>query len=119
MLRRTHKYKLDKNTSMNTSFNGVPIEVLDREGYSVVGAWTETLAVLGGTIGLQVSNDYDPSVNPVLPGTWTTLTGSLVTVSGSGSYGWNVADVYYAWVRVFWTRTGGEGVLNSSACVKD
>ena len=119
MLRRTHKYQLDKATSMNASFNGTPIAVLDRNGYSVIGAWTESLAALVGTVKLQASNDFDPTVQPNVAGTWTDITGSAVSVSGSGSYGWNVSDVHYAWVRVVWTSTSGQGTMNTFVCVKD
>ena len=123
MLRRTHRYKYLDAVAMVSGFAGVPIEVLDRTGYSVLANWVESVAALGGTIKLEASNNYDPQntlmvANPALA-TWTEITGSSVTVAGSGSYGWNVSDAYYAFVRVVFAATAGAGAATAWVCVKD
>ena len=123
MLRRTHRYQYLNAKDMTTTFEGTPIDVEAREGFSVIAAWTQTSGTLSGTIKLQASNNYTTQAQPMASNpdnaTWTDVTGSLVNVSGSGSYGWNVSDVYYAWVRVVYTATTGVGTANAYVCVKD
>jgi hypothetical protein len=119
MLRRTQRYKYADATAMLTDFHGTAIDVLDRAGFSIVAAWTQTVATLGGTLTLEASNNYDP-VHPGQAGeVWTTITGSNVTVSGSGTFGWNVADAYYSYVRLAWSHSAGDGTVTAWACVKD
>jgi antitoxin (DNA-binding transcriptional repressor) of toxin-antitoxin stability system len=83
------------------------------------GVHTITPAALSGSFKLQASNDYNPKINPVAAGTWSDITGSTVAAAGSGSFGWNVSDVYYAWVRLVWTFADGTGNVSATTCVKD
>jgi hypothetical protein len=83
------------------------------------GTHTVTPVALSGSFKLQASNDYNPKINPVAAGTWSDITGSSVAVAGSGSFGWNVSDAYYAWVRLVWTFADGTGSMSASTCVKD
>lgn len=109
---------LERNdsASMNASFNGAATHMESMEGYSIAASWTETSAVLAGTLKLQacnnaftnnVNNNEDPAA------LWIDIPGSSVAVSGSGSQFWNVSDVYYKSVRVVWTRTSGQGTYTS------
>jgi hypothetical protein len=88
---------------------------------STFGSGTQTMTrqALNGTLTLQASNDFNPDVRPVVAGTWTDVTGSAVTMAGAGTYGWNVSDVYYAWVRLAYAWNAGDGVVSSTVCVKD
>lgn len=82
------------------------------------GTQTITPAALSGSFKLQASNNYDPD-RLWKVATWTDITGSSTSASGAGSFGWNVSDVYYAWVRLVWTWTEGTGNVTTWTCVKD
>lgn len=83
------------------------------------GVQTLTRQALNSTLKLQASNDFNPNINPVVAGTWSDITGSTVTMAGAGDYGWNVSDVYYAWVRLVYTWVDGDGSIDCFVCVKD
>ena len=102
-------------TSKSNALAGTAVNI-STEGS---GVQTMTRQALNGVVKLQACNDYNPAVNPVLPGTWTDITGSAVTMAGAGSYGWNVADVYYNWVRLAYAWDAGDGVVSCDVCVKD
>jgi len=102
-------------TSLANALAGTAEDITDDGS----GTHTVTPAALSGIFTLQASNDYDPRVHPVAAGTWSDITGSSVVVAGSGSFGWNVSDVYYAWVRLVWTFADGTGTMSASTCVKD
>lgn len=97
---------------MNATNNGAAVHLSNMEGYSIAAVWTESVAVLDGTMKLQASNNaFKDNVNnnEDSAATWIDITGSSVAVSGSGSQFWNVSDVYYKSVRIVWTRTSGQG----------
>lgn len=111
----------DTAVSMNASFNGAAVHLEHMEGYSVVASWTETSATLAGTLKLQasnnafadnVNNDEDPAA------VWADIPGSPVSVSGSGSFAWNVAAAYYKAFRYVWTRTSGQGTITAYITAK-
>lgn len=77
-------------------------------GYSIQANYA-TSGTLGGVLKLQASVDHQelPFGLPVT-GNWVDVASSSVTLTGAGSYVWNVSDVMYPWMRVIYTHTGGD-----------
>ena len=107
--------RVETGVSMNASFNGAAFGMDHLEGYSVTIKATESSATLAGTLKLQASNNAladnvnnDADANAI----WVDITNSSQAVSGTGSFAWNVADVYYRAFRVVWTRTSGQGTAD-------
>ena len=71
-----------------------------------------------GTLILEVSNDII-KINPTVANqsanvvTWTTYTGSSVSVSAAGDFVWNLTDIGYRWLRMKYTKTSGTGSLTA------
>lgn len=89
-------------------------------GYSIQAVYT-TVGTLGGVLKLEASVNHqeDNEKNVVVPGDWVTITGSPVTLSGAGSFIWNVQNPNYLWVRlVFTPAVGDSGELNASVNTK-
>lgn len=118
---KTYIDPLITNQDMSASFNGTPsqIEFFDNVGIQL--AWAG--ATPGGTIGVQVSVDYDPRF--AANATWTplqTTPGTNLTVSPGGSPGNAYLDLNQLsapWVQVTYTTAGGSvGTLTSKLCAK-
>ncbi len=92
-----------ESQSMASNYTSDAIDVAHTSLASVAAQWTQTVATLGGTLKLQASNDGS---------NWEDISGSSVTVSGSGSQLWNVQNVGYSKLRISWTQTGGDGTLD-------
>lgn len=105
------------SVSMNATFNGAALGVDHLEGFSVCISAAETSASLVGTLKLQASNnafDETRSDGTVASGAvWVDITGATENVSGTGTFMFNVSEVYYRAVRVVWTRTSGEGTMTA------
>jgi hypothetical protein len=92
-----------------TSEHGLLAHVL---GYSIQAVITGTA---NGTIKLQGSNDPVPDANfqvrqyPVV--NWEDIADSTQAVTGAGTVFYNVADVFYNWVRVIYTSSSGTGTI--------
>lgn len=107
--------RIDSDKSFAATFNGDPVKLESIEGYSICAAWSGGV----GTFKLQASNnaEIDNVGNLTVAqmadpnAVWVDITGSSVAVSGAGTQFWNVADVYYKWVRVVYTRSSGTGTL--------
>lgn len=91
---------------------------LDQDfGYSIQANYT-TSGTLAGTLKLQASLDYNPgtmqSGGAANSGNWVDIDGSSQTITGAGSFVWNVAEVMYPFVRLVYTHAGGDsGSLNA------
>lgn len=108
--------------SMNASFNGDPYLVERLTGFSLMVKVTETSATLAGGMKLQASNNcFQDNVNSEVraDAAWFDIESSDVSVSGSGSFIWNVPDVYYEAVRIVWTRSSGQGTAESYFIAKE
>jgi hypothetical protein len=89
-------------------------------GYSVQAVYT-TAGTLGGVLQLECSNDHreDNEKNVIVPGTWSIVSNSPVTVSGAGNTMWNIESVNYLWARVTYTAAMGDsGTLNATCVTK-
>jgi hypothetical protein len=83
-------------------------------GYSVQANYA-TVGSLGGTLSLEASIDHqqDSQGNVLVAGNWVTVTNSSQTISGAGSYIWNVENVMYPYFRVKYAHHSGDtGTLN-------
>ena len=110
-------------TSMDASFNGAAFGLDGMVGFSIQGTYTESSAALSGTIKLQASNNAildNPTAGTENPdAVWEDIDGADVTLTtGSGTFFFNVSDVYYRAFRVVWTRTDGEGSLTTYTWAK-
>lgn len=89
-------------------------------GYAVQADYA-TSGTLGGVLALQASVDHkqDPEGNVVNAGTFVTIANSPVTITGAGSYIWNVTSANYAFFQLIYTHTGGDsGTLNAYCTIK-
>lgn len=89
-------------------------------GYAVQANYT-TSGTLGGALSLEASVDHkeDPEGNIIRAGNFVTILNSSVTISGAGSYIWNIRDSEYAYFRLRYTPTGGDtGTLNAYCTIK-
>jgi hypothetical protein len=108
--------------SMAASFNGTPTNIQFFNDVGIQLAWTGSNPI--GTIGVQVSNDYDPHF-PAGPATWTPIQsspGTPITVTPGGSAGnayFNLDGLAAAYVQVTYTTAGGSsGALTSKLTAK-
>ncbi len=92
--------------SMASSFNSGAQRIRDNVGYALHLIWTNTSGPVTGTFKLQAS--CDEGATPV---NWEDISGTSTAVSGAGSQMYNMANQYYAWVRVVYTAGSGVGTL--------
>lgn len=90
---------------MNTSFNGIALELTNMFGYSIQIEWSGTAT---GAFKLQGSSDSSLTQNHqgTWPINWTDIDDSSTVVTTS-SLGYNVTDVMYNWVRLVYTDASG------------
>jgi len=92
-----------------TSTQGLVAHVF---GYSIQIVITGTPE---GDIKLQGSSDPVPDasfkVSTFPVANWTDIECSTKTITGAGTLTYDVADVFYNWVRVIYTATSGIGTL--------
>lgn len=89
-------------------------------GYSVQADYA-TGGTLGGVLALQASVDHaeDNEGNVIRAGNWVTITDSPVTLTGAGSFIWNITSSNYLFFRLIYTPTGGDsGTLNAFCVTK-
>ena|SRR5271166_1543617 len=100
--------------SMATSINSAPMLLSYAFGYAVQFVYTGSPV---GTVTLQGSNDSIPNAkfpqSDFTPTTWTTISGSTITVPTiDGATGMiNDEGAFYNWVRLVYTATSGTGSL--------
>lgn len=99
------------NASMAGNLTSPSISLLNTDKLAIQAVFVGANAqVPSGTFTLQVTNDQT---------TWTTIAGSASTVSAAGDIMWNIVDLGYPYVRVVYTRTGGDGTLNCTVFTKE
>jgi hypothetical protein len=101
--------------SMAASFNGTPVYIQFEDNIGIQLVWTGANPI--GTIGVQVSANYNPNTQA---GTWTPLQltpGTNLTVSPGGSAGNAYLDLNQLsapWIQVTYTTAGGSvGLLSA------
>jgi hypothetical protein len=98
--------------SMGASFNSSVFSLADVMGYSIQAVFTGSP---NGVFKLQASNDMVSAVGDIV--NWTDIASTSIAINSNGTAMWNIADVYYRWVRLVYTRTSGTGscdaVLNA------
>jgi len=89
-------------------------------GYSIQAVYT-TSGTLGGVLQLQASSNHqeDNEKNVIVAGDWVTIASSAVTISGAGTFMWNVQEPNYLWVKLVYTPAVSDtGVLNATVNTK-
>lgn len=124
MAKNTLQYFTDpliNGQSMAASFNGTPTNFQFFDNLTFQLSWTG--ASPAGTIGIQVSNNFDSRFPN--NATWSDLQdppGTPVTIIPDGSAGNGVFDLNQLggmWVRIVYTTTGGSvGSLTSTLTAK-
>lgn len=125
MAKNVMKFYLDPlitGQSMAASFNGTPTNIEFYDNVGIQLSWTGSNPI--GTIGVQVSLDYDPRFPA--QGTWTVLTqpgtSTPVTIVPAGSAGngyFDLNQLSAMWVQVTYTTASGSvGNLTSKIGLK-
>lgn len=98
------------NGNMSGSLTSETVPLDQVFGFAVQAVYT-TSGTLNGTLSLQAScnHEEDNERNVIVPGTWTEIANSAVSLTGAGNYVWNVANPNYLWVRLVWVP----GAMNS------
>lgn len=97
------------NGDMSGNINSSPTNLNECVSYSIQAVMTGSPT---GTIELQASNDNVKS-SAEAPVNWTTITESEADITAAGTYMVNVELPSYSWVRLVYTRTGGNGSMNA------
>lgn len=86
---------------------GAPAAIFMKQayGFSLI---VKPLAGQTGTLKVQVSNDTDAVMmgNTGTP-IWADLANGSLTINGAAVQTLNIDAVYYRWLRLDWTRSGG------------
>ena len=106
VIMRINENTLISNESMGADITSRAQALPHIFGYCVQAVWTGSPV---GTMTLEASNDG------VI---WSTVDGSTEAISGAGDGIYHVTDVFYAYVRLKYTRTSGTGTLNVSINLK-
>lgn len=83
---------------------GRPLDLEQIYGYSIQAFYLDGSPA--GTLSLQASNDGT---------SWCEIPGTPVTVTGTGSFLWNVSSSNYRYVRLAWVTAGGGSTGHLSA----
>lgn len=108
------------NGDMSSAITSETVPLDQVFGLSVQAVFT-TSGTLGGTLQLECSNDHveDNEKNVIVPGTWTVIANSPLTISGAGDMVWNVAAVNFLWLRLTYAPAMGDsGTLNATCVTK-
>lgn len=117
------RYSQDKivtNGNMASSITSETVPLDQVFGYSIQAVYT-TAGTLAGVLELQASSNHqeDNEKNVIVAGNWVTISGTPVTLTGAGSFIWNVQDPNYLWVRLVYTPgVGDSGTLNATVNTK-
>jgi hypothetical protein len=98
------------NVSMASNITSSVIQLEYNWGYAVQANYS-TSGTLGGTFQLQASCDYaiDFIGNVQNAGNWVTITNSPYTITGAGTYIWNIdRNANYPYARLTYTAAGGD-----------
>lgn len=103
--------------SMASNVIGKAFTVEQMLNYSVQAIWMD-LGSLSGAIKLQGSNDaYEPPLGNALylienpNAIWQDVPSSTITVTGSNSQVYDVAEVGYRYYRLVYTASAGNGSM--------
>jgi hypothetical protein len=96
------KIELDQavTLAMAATSNSGNIDVSRVAHLSIAVNVVELTATVGGTLKLQGSADGVE---------WEDVPSQTMTVSGAGTDHWDLANCTYRYLRLSWTRTGGDG----------
>jgi len=94
------------NTSLAASMNSGPIRLREAVGYAIYIKYTGAPT---GTFKLQASVDSNDS-----PVNWEDLPFTSAATGIPGTVLFNIANVFYSWVRIVYTRTGGTGTITDA-----
>ena len=89
-------------------------------GCAVSAVYT-TSGTLGGTFTLQTSEDHqeDLNGNVIKAGTFNTVQNSSVTITGAGTYTWDITATSCSYIKLVYTPAGGDtGTLNAYITIK-
>lgn len=106
---RVYEKEVDVDVTLAAGAQGPVFSLEHIYGFSVI---LNCLAAQVGTLKFQVSND-DPktlSQNPSAA-VWFDLPSGSFTVNGAAVQGSNFDAIYYRWLRVYYTKTSGAGVI--------
>lgn len=115
-------------TSTNT-YNSTAIHIKRHQDVSFVVAATETVATLGGTLKVQVSNSTRSAVDGgtatwvqytdlTAIGSGVSVSTGTITVSGTQTFAIELADLSFQWVRLQWVNATGTGTLVADLTAK-
>lgn len=111
---------LAENVSMATNFASEPIAINYYFGYAVQAVYT-TGGTLAGTFALQasVNHQVDTLGNVIVQGDFVEIEDSDFTITGAGSYVWNVRSPNYSYFRLVYAADPSDtGTLNAFATIK-
>lgn len=114
------KYKFVAAQSMAANITSRAINLDQVFAYSIQAVYT-TSGTLGGTFTLEASVDHSEDINgnTLVAGNWVTIEDSDETISGAGTFIWNVSNANYPFVRLVYTKAMGDtGTLNAFVWVR-
>lgn len=117
------RYNQDPIVTNGNMANAITSQTISLDqvfGYSVQAVYT-TSGTLGGVLKVECSNTHreDNEGNIIVPGTWTVVANSPVTITGAGDTVWNLESANYLWARVTYTPAMGDsGTLNVTCVTK-
>lgn len=92
--------------------------VIDATSEFSVSAQLVATGSAAGTFKMQGSNDIGPAtyMDTYVPTNWTDITGTLVTISGAGTYMITNTNICYQYIRFVYASTGtGTIVVNAKS----
>lgn len=116
---KTALVTLDSSKSLAANYTSPPLITQQDFGVYIQAVWTGTPV---GTFKLQTSNSYQPGGAvpgggpAAAAGSWDDYPSSSQDSTGVTSCSWNVADIFFPWVRVVFTSTSGTGTLTKLLC---
>lgn len=110
----TNQFSVISGATMTGNILSIPVDTLSFQFGSIQAVWTGAGA--SGSIQLDISDDNVVTGNLVT--NWDLYTGSSQSVSGAGSFTWNLLNMGYRWVRVHFIFSSGTGTLNATVTEK-
>lgn len=95
-------------TPSSTLNQNLVSQALPLRNYVLYSVQAEFTATPNGAFTLQASADPEEyTIGSKGPTNWTTVCGSLITVTDSGNALWNVREIAYNWARLAYTDASG------------
>jgi len=113
-----YQKKIVTNGDMSADVTSQVLNIADLSLGSIQAIFTGAPT---GDLFLQISNDIiaagsDPNTAVV---NWSEYTGSRQTLAAAGAFVFNLANMGYKWCRMVYDPSGGTGILNATATVKN